>query len=379
MKSYTCCIAAIVLLPMCTSSDPATPGATPADGQSTATAQSPSAADPAQNLAQHPFETVGDAVKPDTPNAAFYDFGTLSLARTQPIQHDFKLHNDASYPILISRIQAACGCTTPTSPDIGIPGNYKPVEPGQDFTVKVAVDPGHLYAGTIDKMVWVYVTGQSNPAFTLHMVGTMTAAATFEPPVLNFGSVQAGAGATRKLTVTMDTSAYGQNPPDPISTNPDVRIKRDGSDPASGTQVTRTYDVILSPSAHIGGLQATIAMPQAGSTEAQGVGPSVFVTGNVTGELTAAPQSVAFGAVMKGKSVTQQIVLTGATAGAVEGLKIKCGDKELTGSIKNVQTKSAVLEVTFDPATAGAMQSKVTLITKNGQQLDLPVWAWVNQ
>jgi len=370
MKLYSICIPAFVLLPICTSQV--------ADSTST---PPPAMSTPAEATEVSPFTAVGDTTKPDSPNSVYYDFGNLSLARTEPIKHVFKLHNNTDAAVTIARVQAACGCTT-ALPDNGVPGDYKPVDPGKDLTINISIDPGHLYAGAIDKMVWVYLPSQNAPAFTLHVTGTMTAAASFVPAVLNLGTVQAGKSSTQKLTVTMDTSAYGANPPDPISTNTDLKIIRAATAPstaASSNQVVRNYDVTLSPKAHIGPLQGTIAMPQPNNPGHPGVGPSVFVTGTVVGELSAAPMSVAFGAVNVGKTFTQDIVLTGTTAKALHGLKVKCGSKNLSGAVKSVKAQSAVLEVTFLPAATGSMQSDVTVTTKSGQQLDLPVWAWVNQ
>ena len=231
-------------------------------------------------------------------------------------------------------------------------------------------------------MVWVYLPDQNAPASTLHMSGKMTAAASCVPAGLNLQTVQAGKPVVEKLTVTMDTNAYGTNPPDPISTNSDLSIRRvgDGTPPPGlANQIVRIYDVTLSPHAHIGALQGTIAMPQPNNPTRGGVGPSVFVTGTVIGDVSAAPMSVAFGAVNMGKTFTQQIVLTGTSAKALHGLKVKCGNNMLSGSVKNIKASSALLEVTFQPKTTGSMQSDVTVTTKSGQQLDLPVWAWVNQ
>lgn len=360
-------------MPMCTS-QVADTGATPP-----ATAQAQVGTTPSATPEVHPFTAVGDVTKAETPNSVFYDFGTLSLARTQPITHSFTLHNDTGAPIDIARIQAACGCTTATT-DNGVPGNYKPVEPGKDLTLNVAIDPGHLYAGNIDKMVWVYVPNQSVPAFTMHITGTMNPVATFAPAVLNFQTIQDGTATTQKLTVSMDAGAYGQNPPDPISTNEDLTVVRDNvPETVSATnQIVRVYDITVSKHAHIGALQGTIGMPRPNDPGHPGIGPSVFVTGTVMGDVSAAPNSVAFGAVTMGKTFTQQVVLTGISPKAVQGLKVKCGDKTLSGTIKNIQAQSAVLQVSFVPATIGSMQSQVSIITKSGQQLDLPVWAWVN-
>src|ERR1700684_3633670 len=94
MKTYTCCIAAIVLLPMCSTSDPSAATMSTASATSTATVTTADATTtPAPATGSNLFTSVGDTVKPEAPDAAFYEFGTLSLARTEPIHHDFTLQN----------------------------------------------------------------------------------------------------------------------------------------------------------------------------------------------------------------------------------------------------------------------------------------------
>lgn len=58
-----------------------------------------------------------------------YDFGTIQEG--QVIEHEFKFTNTGQAPLVISNIQASCGCTTPD-------WTKAPVKPGEEGYVKVA-------------------------------------------------------------------------------------------------------------------------------------------------------------------------------------------------------------------------------------------------
>ena len=58
-----------------------------------------------------------------------YDFGTIEEG--QVIEHEFKFTNSGQAPLVISNIQASCGCTTPD-------WTKSPVKPGEEGYVKVA-------------------------------------------------------------------------------------------------------------------------------------------------------------------------------------------------------------------------------------------------
>ncbi len=58
-----------------------------------------------------------------------HDFGTIEEG--QVIEHEFKFTNSGQAPLVISNIQASCGCTTPD-------WTKSPVKPGEEGYVKVA-------------------------------------------------------------------------------------------------------------------------------------------------------------------------------------------------------------------------------------------------
>jgi hypothetical protein len=73
-----------------------------------------------------------------------YDFGKIK--KSVPVSHQFKFTNNGSEPLVISSVQASCGCTvTEYTKD--------PVAPGSEGFVKATYNAAH--AGTFNKTVTI--------------------------------------------------------------------------------------------------------------------------------------------------------------------------------------------------------------------------------
>lgn len=341
-------------------------------------------ADTTATAVQHPFVAVEqNGVKNDGAGLATCDLGAYSIGSGQPVQHDFVLRNTANAPVVIDHTHVACGCTSlllnAGSGSVTMPVT---VPPGQQISIHVSVDPSYIVAGTVDKVAWLFISGQDDAAMTLHLLVEGVSQVSAYPVVLNFGTLHAGASQTLSLQVTAVKSVYGGDVPDPLSSSPDVLVARSaGADTLStdGTIVTRNYDVSVSPHARLGVLDTTIDMPNPNGTKI-----SVFVYGTIQGDLTCQPGSVAFGSVTQGTAAVFHVTLTGASPQTLVGLKVKCGSPDLIAKIVPAKAAPAassptcVLEVTYTPKKAGQLQSDVAVTTASGQTLDLPAWAYVN-
>ena len=114
-----------------------------------------------------------------------YDFGKVSQDSTAQILHKFFLKNANAAPVVLERVQVSCGCTTATlGGEAVLPDT---LGPGKALEVDTSIDPLRLYAGPVEKSVAVYLAGQSVPAATLEITGTLAPAASFSPELLNFG------------------------------------------------------------------------------------------------------------------------------------------------------------------------------------------------
>ena len=86
---------------------------------------------------------VGDAV---------YDFGDIQEAKG-PATHVFKIKNDGGTPLVITKVVASCGCTTPD-------WTKEPIAPGGSGEIKVTYDPTSR-PGPFTKTISVYSNGKT--------------------------------------------------------------------------------------------------------------------------------------------------------------------------------------------------------------------------
>jgi hypothetical protein len=94
------------------------------------------------------FSFEGRHLSVDAPsfnwNQTIFDFGKIK--QNVPVSHQFKFTNNGGEPLVISSVQASCGCTvTEYSKD--------PVQPGSQGYVKATYNAAH--AGTFNKTVTI--------------------------------------------------------------------------------------------------------------------------------------------------------------------------------------------------------------------------------
>lgn len=76
--------------------------------------------------------------------ATTFDFGKVKL--NSPVTHEFRFTNSGSTPLVISTVQASCGCTVTEY-------SREPIAPGGEGFVKATYDAAKL--GTFNKTVIV--------------------------------------------------------------------------------------------------------------------------------------------------------------------------------------------------------------------------------
>ena len=95
-------------------------------------------------------------------NEIVYDFGTIQEGKV--IEHDFKFINTGEAPLVISNIQASCGCTSPD-------WTKTPIKPGEEGFVKVVFNSA---AKTGAQNPTVSITANTQPNVTrLSLKGTV--------------------------------------------------------------------------------------------------------------------------------------------------------------------------------------------------------------
>lgn len=83
---------------------------------------------------------------------ATHDFGQIKEADGD-VTHTFEIKNDGAQPLVITRVIASCGCTTPEWPK-------EPIAAGQKGTIKITFDPKNR-PGPFTKSISVYSNGKT--------------------------------------------------------------------------------------------------------------------------------------------------------------------------------------------------------------------------
>ncbi|MDR0750473.1 MAG: DUF1573 domain-containing protein [Tannerellaceae bacterium] len=81
-----------------------------------------------------------------------FDFGDIKEANGK-VSHAFTVKNDGNMPLVITRVIASCGCTSPN-------WTKEPIAPGKTGEVKVTFDPKGR-PGPFAKTISIYSNGKT--------------------------------------------------------------------------------------------------------------------------------------------------------------------------------------------------------------------------
>ena len=90
-----------------------------------------------------------------------YNFGVIKETDGK-VSHTFTISNAGDMPLVITRVIASCGCTTPEWPK-------EPVAPGKSAEIKVTFDPSNR-PGTFNKTISIYSNGKTG-SFIMNIRG----------------------------------------------------------------------------------------------------------------------------------------------------------------------------------------------------------------
>lgn len=389
-------------------------------------AASPLDVAPAQVVAQGAKLTVvaGNGIQNQDPSIGVLDYNDVDLLDSSHLDHDFVLRNDNKVPIVISRLQPSCGCTTVLPGE----GNELPVTlaPGGQLKIQVSVDITR-FRGPVQKTIQVYGSDAGPALATLEITATITDPITFLSPQVDFGRVPTGAKRSVSLTARLSPRLIAKGIMKLVSSNPDVAVTHQTPKPGQGGGNASTggaaaprleqYTITVSEKAPLGPVMGTLAfalpngaMPAAprfsegpdprhpatsGDTALDAVleGAMVPIMGEVVGSIAATPNLVFFGTIKGNK---QQVLLTGS-AHALKHLKIAAAspwvltklipsnpalaavtNTAATSGTAQTPISSVVLELSLSPKTPiGSLSTQITITTEADERLSLPVTAYV--
>ena len=317
-----------------------------------------------------------------------YEAGAIDTIRTPHLEQSFTLKNTTRQPITITRLRGSCGCETLLLLKGGATVPTARLALGEEATIRLTVNLHAGQPGAVRKYVWIdgppTASGQATPLATLEVDILLQQSLSFTPTFLDFGKVEAGAGAKQSLTVSFDPDLLpGSSPPPLGSASSDVqarplgplqRFMEDGK-----PRQRQTYQVTLSPSAHAGRLSGVLwlDLPHSASGTAATSRVSLAVTGEVAGAIDALPASVFFGSLPAGKPVTRSVVISLASANG-QSVSVTSSNPWLHAALDQPTGPGShrLLSVTLTgQAPAGPIQGRVTVALADGEHLDIPVVA----
>jgi hypothetical protein len=114
--------------------------------------------------------TPANATPADNPNAGDFQFTEETwdfnkIPKGTPVNHDFTFTNTGKEPIVISNVQASCGCTTPKWPK-------EPILPGKTAVINVQYNAAN--PGGFNKSITI-TSNAKTPSKVIYIKGTVEA------------------------------------------------------------------------------------------------------------------------------------------------------------------------------------------------------------
>ncbi len=223
-----------------------------------------------------------------------HDFGTV--ARGAKAEFRFKLKNIYNEDVHIASVRSSCGCTTPTI-DCDLLKTYEEGAILATFNTR-------SFNGQKNATVTVTFDRPFDAEVQLQVSGFIRTDLTLEPGGAEFGAVDAGAGAAKRLTIShegrSDWAITEIKSGSPYVEAEAVETAR------SANRVTYDLTVNVMPDAPPGYVKEQLII---GTNDRRAPEFPVPVEARVVSDLTVSPASLFLGALKPGQTVKKQVVI----------------------------------------------------------------------
>jgi len=280
-----------------------------------------------------------------------HNFGTV--AKGSKTEYRFVFRNIYKEDLHVVGVRTSCGCTSPevTKRDLK---THETSEVVAKFNTRTFLGQhGATLTVTFDKPFFAEVQ--------LRVAGNIRGDVTFEPPFIDLGNVDLGAGAERQVRVTRVGSA-AWDIADVRSANPNFEVSL--SKPTRSPSQT-AYDLTLrlKPDAPAGYVKGQLILV---TSDARATQIPMDVEGRVVAAVTVSPQLLSLGAVKCGGTVTKNVVVRANRDFCITG--VSCEDGCLTCEPRTTPAKVHILPVTFQAGdVAGRVEQQLKIRTDLGE------------
>ena len=280
-----------------------------------------------------------------------HNFGTV--AKGSKTEYRFVFRNLYKEDLHVVGVRTSCGCTSPeiTKHDLK---THETAEVVAKFNTRTFLGQhGATLTVTFDKPFYAEVQ--------LRVAGNIRGDVTFEPPFVDLGNVDLGAGAERQVRVTRVGSA-AWDISDVRSANPSFEVSL--SKPTRTPSQT-SYDLTmrLKPDAPAGYVKGQLILI---TTDQRATQIPMDVEGRVVAAVTVSPQLLSLGTVKCGGTVTKNVVVRANRDFCITG--VDCEDGCLTCEPRTTPAKVHILPVTFQAGNAaGRVEQQLRISTDLGE------------
>ncbi len=226
-----------------------------------------------------------------------HDFGTVAKGSKQ--QYAFEFSNIYKEDIHVASVRSSCGCTSPSV--------TKDTLKTWETSEIVAVYNTKSHVGYKGATVTVTIDRPYYAEVQLTVSGHIRSDVVFTPGVVDFGSVEAGAGAETKIDVSYLGGRSSWQIADVRSANQFLEVELEEISRGGG-RVNYTMLVRLKPGAPAGILQDQLAIV---TDEPGAKSLSLPVEGQLVSPLSVSPASLFLGVLKPGETAKKRLVVRG--------------------------------------------------------------------
>lgn len=279
-----------------------------------------------------------------------HDFGTV--ARGSKTIYEFEMENVYEEEIHIASVRASCGCTIPSIKK----DTLKTWEKG----AIVAEFNTRAFLGQRSATVTVTIDKPFYAEVQLNVKGYIRSDIVFNPGTVNFGEVDTGAPAEKRVELTY-AGRESWKILDVRSANPNLEVELNEK-ARGGGRVTYEMLVRLNDAANQGYLEDQLTIV---TDDARLKNIALPVEGRIVAPLTVSPGSLFLGVLQPGQKVTKQLVVKGKIPFKV--LSVKCSD-----DCFEFKTNTEAKTLHLIPVTFTASDSPGKLVQTIEIETDLP-------
>ncbi len=286
-------------------------------------------------------------------NTVEHDFGTV--ARGASTVYRFEITNLYKQPMHITGVRTSCGCTTPTIENATFKTHEK--------AYIVAKFNTHTFTGRHGATLTVSFGAPYRAEVQVRVHGNIRGDVVFEPGSIQFGNVDEGTTAERKISVNY---AGHSNWKIVDVTNDNDHFEVELQETYRGTgKVSYGLTVRLKDNLPAGYVkdQLTVVTNDPRS-ETRRI--PLYVEGRVIPEISVTPANLALGDIEANEPVTRKVVVRGKKPFRI--VKVSCSDERFAFSTDDESKVLHFLEFTYHPGSvAGGVKVPVRIATDRGK------------